>query len=73
MLMHRHFRPSKVPFGDTCRSQAGSDYHPNPNPKVEGVPTATGDPKRTLTITLTLTLRWKGGWVEFAIVDPKRR
>ena len=31
VLMHRHFRPIKFPFGDTCRSQADSDYHPNPN------------------------------------------
>jgi len=30
--MHRHFWPSKFSFGDTCRSQADSDYHPNPNP-----------------------------------------
>ena len=34
VLKHRHFRPSKFPFGDTCRSQAGSDYHPNPNPNL---------------------------------------
>jgi len=36
--MHRHFWPSKFSFGDTCRSQADSDYHPNPNPnpKLEG-------------------------------------
>jgi len=44
VCMHRHFRPSKFPFGDTCRSQADSNPNPNPNPNPN----------------LRLTLRWRG-------------
>jgi len=54
VCMHRHFRPSKFPFGDTCRSQADSDYHPNPNPNPNPNPKPN----------LRLTLRWRCNYVK---------